>query len=55
MILCEVALGEPNEKLYADYYANNLPAGKHSTKGCGSTAPPEKSYIKFDGMTVPIG
>ena len=28
MILCDVALGNMNEKLYADYNANNLPPGK---------------------------
>lgn len=39
MLLCEVALGECNEKYYADYYANLLPPGKMSTKGCGKTAP----------------
>lgn len=39
MLLCEVALGGMNEKFYADYYANLLPEGKNSTKGCGRTAP----------------
>jgi poly [ADP-ribose] polymerase len=39
MMLCEVALGETNDKLYADYYANLLPPGKMSTKGCGKNAP----------------
>lgn len=28
MILCEVALGDMNEKYFADYNANLLPAGK---------------------------
>lgn len=41
MLLCEVALGGMNEKLYADYYANLLPDGKNSTKGVGKTAPKE--------------
>ena len=27
MILCDVACGKFSEKLYADYYAANLPAG----------------------------
>jgi hypothetical protein len=31
MLLCEVALGNMNPKYYADYYAANLPNGKHST------------------------
>ena len=39
MLLCEVALGDVNEKVYADYYANLLPEGKKSTKGVGKNAP----------------
>ena len=39
LILCEVALGNMNQKFSADYYAANLPDGKHSTKGVGRTAP----------------
>jgi poly [ADP-ribose] polymerase len=39
MMLCEVALGDINEKYYADYYANLLPPGKLSTKGVGKSAP----------------
>lgn len=39
LILCQVALGECNEKMHADYLASNLPDGKHSTKGVGKTAP----------------
>ena len=45
MLLCEVALGDCNEKFYADYYANLLPPGKSSTKGCGKTAPPGGKYL----------
>jgi hypothetical protein len=33
LLLCEVALGESNELLRADYNASNLPPGKFSTKG----------------------
>jgi len=40
ILLCDVALGEFNDKYYADYNANLLPAGKHSTRGYGKTAPP---------------
>jgi hypothetical protein len=36
ILLCEVALGEPNEKMNAD-----IPPGKHSTKGVGKTYPPK--------------
>lgn len=39
LILCEVALGNCNEKMHADYNASNLPDGKHSTKGIGKIAP----------------
>ena len=35
MLLCKVALGNPNKLSHADYNAANLPAGTHSTKGCG--------------------
>ena len=53
MLLCEVALGEVNEKLYADYYANLLPEGKQSTKGCGKTAPKEGKML--GEVLVPCG
>lgn len=55
LLLCEVALGESNELLDADYEANNLPAGKHSTKGLGQTGPDPKNSVTLDGVTVPMG
>ncbi|OMJ75809.1 hypothetical protein SteCoe_24990 [Stentor coeruleus] len=55
LLLCDVALGNCNEKLYADYNANLLPDGKHSTKGCGRNAPPESSYIDLEGTKLPYG
>lgn len=55
LLLCEVALGDCNELLDADYEANNLPAGKHSTKGLGRTGPDPKNSVTLDGMTVPMG
>lgn len=55
MMLCEVALGNPNELLHADFNASTLPANKHSTKGCGSTQPDPKTYRDLNGVTVPIG
>jgi len=55
MLLCEVALGDCNEKLFADYNASDLPSGKSSTKGVGRTAPPESSYITNGRARVPIG
>ncbi|KAF0934541.1 hypothetical protein E2562_025636 [Oryza meyeriana var. granulata] len=56
LLLCEVALGEMNELLKADYDANNLPKGKLSTKGVGQTAPIiAESKITDDGVIVPLG
>uniref|UniRef100_A0A8C9ZP10 Poly [ADP-ribose] polymerase n=1 Tax=Sander lucioperca TaxID=283035 RepID=A0A8C9ZP10_SANLU len=55
LLLCEVALGDSNELLDADYEANNLPAGKHSTKGLGQTGPDPKNSVNLDGVTVPMG
>ncbi|XP_028284052.1 poly [ADP-ribose] polymerase 2 [Parambassis ranga] len=55
LLLCEVALGDCNELLDADYEASNLPAGKHSTKGLGQTGPDPKNSVTLDGMTVPMG
>lgn len=55
LMLCDVALGTCNEKLYADHHADQLPAGTHSTKGCGKSAPAESSYVDLDGIKVPLG
>ncbi|XP_028328682.1 poly [ADP-ribose] polymerase 2-like [Gouania willdenowi] len=55
LLLCEVALGDANELLHADYDANNLPAGKHCTKGLGQTGPDPKNSVTLDGATVPLG
>ena len=55
LMLCDVALGNCNEKMYSDYNAGNLPPDKHSTKGCGKTAPPVNSYIDHEGMKIPYG
>jgi hypothetical protein len=53
MLLCEVALGDMNEKFYADYYASNLPPGKMSTKGMGKTEP--ESFEMVGDVKVPNG
>jgi len=53
MLLCDVACGEFNELLHADCNANNLPAGKLCTKGCGKTAPSEMKDL--EGVQVPCG
>ena len=56
MLLCEVALGDMNELLQADYHASNLPAGKLSTKGCGVNYPdPAKNLVLDSGVVVPLG
>ncbi|XP_032388428.1 poly [ADP-ribose] polymerase 2 isoform X1 [Etheostoma spectabile] len=55
LLLCEVALGDSNELLDADYEANNLPPGKHSTKGLGQTGPDPKNSVTLDGVTVSMG
>lgn len=41
----QVALGDCNELLDADYQANKLPGGKHSTKGLGQTGPDPRNSV----------
>lgn len=56
MLLCEVALGDMNELLRADYHASNLPAGKLSTKGLGVNFPdPAQQVVLPSGVIVPCG
>ena len=55
MLLCEVALGGMNEKFGADYYANLLPPGKHSTKGVGRTAPGSGVFVDDGKIYIPSG
>ncbi|XP_076469842.1 poly [ADP-ribose] polymerase 2-like [Babylonia areolata] len=56
MLLCDVSLGNINEKLDADYYADKLPSGKHSVKGCGSVGPDPSTFKTLpDGLVVPVG
>ncbi|XP_061695954.1 poly [ADP-ribose] polymerase 2 isoform X2 [Syngnathoides biaculeatus] len=55
LLLCEVALGDSNELLDADYNANNLPVGKHSTKGIGQTGPDPQNFVTLNDMMVPMG
>ena len=56
MLLCEVALGKPRDLLQADFHAGNLPAGCHSTKGCGRIFPdPAKAVAMDDGVVIPMG
>ncbi|XP_053402809.1 poly [ADP-ribose] polymerase 2-like [Mercenaria mercenaria] len=56
MLLCDVALGNTNDLLAADYKADKLPAGKHSVKGAGKIAPDPTHVTKTpDGAVVPWG
>ncbi|XP_029970689.1 poly [ADP-ribose] polymerase 2 [Salarias fasciatus] len=55
LLLCEVALGDSNELLNADYEASNLPAGKSSTKGLGRTGPDPRKAVTLNGATMPMG
>ena len=54
MLLCDVALGNMHEATKAEY-VEKLPAGFHSTKGLGKTAPDPACVKEIDGSTVPIG
>lgn len=55
ILLCEVALGNMNELTTTNHNANNLPNGKHSTKGCGVTYPHPEESLKVDGIEIPLG
>ncbi|XP_039269984.2 poly [ADP-ribose] polymerase 2-like [Styela clava] len=56
LLLCEVALGNTNDKTHADYDANKLPKGKHSTKGLGREEPDPQGYHTMDcGTLAPLG
>ena len=57
LLLCEVALGQENQLLAADYNADQLPKGKDSVKGCGEIGPdPANAVTMEDGVTVvPMG
>ncbi|XP_075685252.1 poly [ADP-ribose] polymerase 2 [Rhinoderma darwinii] len=55
ILLSEVAIGQCNELLAADYDAQKKLKGKHCTKGLGRSIPdPQKSMI-HDGAVVPLG
>ncbi|KAM3940242.1 poly [ADP-ribose] polymerase 2-like isoform 2-T2 [Leptodactylus fuscus] len=55
ILLSEVALGECNELLDADYDAQKKLKGKHSTKGLGRSIPDPQKKITHDGAVVPLG
>ncbi|CAD8094014.1 unnamed protein product [Paramecium sonneborni] len=53
ILLCDVALGNCQERTKADYDASNLEKGCQSTKGIGKMAPTEN--IQFSNMKIPLG
>merc|ERR1719378_1066680 len=54
MLLCDVSLGKPNQLVAANYDANILPKGKHSTQGMGRVSP--AGYKKLNnGLELPVG
>lgn len=55
LVLSEVALGECNELLNADYDAQKKLNGKHSAKGMGRNIPDPKNSVTHDGALVPVG
>lgn len=55
LLLCEVAIGNPNEKLEPDYNSADLPKDKNSTKARGDIFPPDDSYHKFNDFKIPLG
>jgi poly [ADP-ribose] polymerase len=56
MLLCDVAVGSMNDKFEADYNADKLPAGTHSTRGVGKFVPNPAEYETLpDGLVVPCG
>uniref|UniRef100_F1KXC7 Poly [ADP-ribose] polymerase n=1 Tax=Ascaris suum TaxID=6253 RepID=F1KXC7_ASCSU len=56
LVLAEVALGNQEKLLNADYNADRLPAGKHSVMGLGAVGPdPSGNLTLEDGCVVPYG
>ncbi|XP_038070254.1 poly [ADP-ribose] polymerase 2-like [Patiria miniata] len=56
LMLCQVALGNCNDLLAADYSADKLPPGKQSVRGLGKIAPNASSnHTMADGTVVPVG
>ncbi|XP_067140597.1 poly [ADP-ribose] polymerase 2-like isoform X2 [Centruroides vittatus] len=56
LLLCEVSLGNQNKLKDSNYYANNLPEGKHSVMGMGKTIPnPEEDIMLPGDVKVTLG
>ncbi|XP_069100419.1 poly [ADP-ribose] polymerase 2 [Pleurodeles waltl] len=55
LLLSEVALGDCNKLLLADYEADKHLEGKHSTMGMGRVAPDPANCTELNGVRVPLG
>ena len=55
IMLCEVAVGDFNEKHCVDSNSAELPHGKDSTKAMGDIFPPLESYVDYEGVKLPLG
>ena len=54
LLICEVALGDSNKLINADYNADKLPSGKKSVMGLGRVEP--SKYEKLEnGLELPMG
>merc|ERR1712133_236067 len=54
LLMCEVALGDTNQLVNADYNADKLPKGKQSVMGMGRVEP--AGYETLDnGLQIPMG
>ncbi|XP_069507826.1 poly [ADP-ribose] polymerase 2 [Ambystoma mexicanum] len=55
LLLSEVAIGDCNKLLQADYEADKQLKGKDSNMGMGRVAPDPTNYTELNGVTVPLG
>ena len=54
LLICEVALGQPNKLVNADYNADKLPSGCHSVQGLGRIEPGGTDTLP-SGLAIPTG
>ncbi|KRW99806.1 WGR domain [Pseudocohnilembus persalinus] len=54
IMLCDAAIGNPQVLERPNSGAANLPAGTHSTKGFGTHAPTEESYVDVPNAEYPV-
>ncbi|KAL4460526.1 hypothetical protein ABPG74_000277 [Tetrahymena malaccensis] len=56
VFLCEVALGDMNNKISSDFNASNLPQGKQSVRALGQICPPKDSLVNiYDDVRISLG